>query len=128
MSSTLANSSVDVLSEDRTTRRRMAKADLRKAERADWLTIGHAVERTRTLSGLSLKEFADLIRRDPRQVARWIAGEEPPQVAPIFAQRQLRQPFLIALAERVGVGVEIRTVISVREGESHLDEPVARRA
>lgn len=93
----------------------MAKADLRKAETADWKTeVGRAVERVKNMTGLSLKEFADAVGREDRQVARWIAGTERPQFDAIFAVERFRQPLVIALAELIGQGVEVTTHISIR--------------
>src|SRR5687767_13457160 len=78
----------------------MLKADLRKAEILDWRAdVGRAIERMRLLASLSLKELADAIQRDERQVARWIAGTERPQFDALFAVAALRQPLVVALAE-----------------------------
>ena len=94
--------------------RRMAKADLRKADVTEWRgSIGQAIGRARTLCELSLKEFADAIGRDERQVARWIGGTERPQLDAIFAVPTLRGPLVIALAELSGT-VEVITEIRVR--------------
>jgi len=91
----------------------MAKADLRKPE--TWKTeVGGAIERTRLLAGLSLKEFADRIGRDERQIARWISGTERPQLDALFAVDALRQPLVIALAELAGTGVEVETTVRIR--------------
>lgn len=94
-----------------------AKSGIRKAdlpEKGGWrLRVGQAIERTRQLSGLLLKEFAAAIGRDERQVARWISGEERPQLDAIFAVPELRQFLIIALAEKVG-GVDITTQIQIR--------------
>lgn len=100
-------------------RPRMAKADLpdvRKAETDEWRArVGAAIERTRMLCGHSLKEFADLVGRDERQVSRWIAGTERPQLDAIFMVDAFRQPLIVALAELAqGDGVEIVTEIRVR--------------
>lgn len=93
----------------------MAKANLRKAETGDWRAeVGHAIERVKNMTGLSLKEFADAVGREDRQVARWIAGTERPQIDAIFAVASLRQPLIVALSELAGVGVEIETVIRVK--------------
>jgi len=93
---------------------RMAKADLRKAEMPDWRAqIGTAIERARLLSGLSLKQFADAIGRDERQIARWIVGTERPQLDAIFTVRELRGPLVIALAE-LSQTVEVETTIRIR--------------
>lgn len=94
--------------------KRMAKADLPKAEMVDWRAqIGTAIERTRLLSGLSLKEFADAIGRDVRQVGRWITGDERAQLDAIFTVRELRGPLVIALAE-LSQTVEVETTIRIR--------------
>lgn len=96
------------------TRPAMAKADLRKADIGDWReVIGRAVERTRTLTQRSLKEFADAIGRDERQVARWIAGRERPQFDAIFAVAALRGSLVIALAE-LAEDIEVSTTIRIR--------------
>ena len=95
-------------------RRRMAKADLRKPEISDWRTrIGASIERTRTLTGWSLKEFADALGRDERQIARWIAGTERPQLDAIFAVPELHGPLLIALAE-LSPALEVETTLRIR--------------
>jgi ribosome-binding protein aMBF1 (putative translation factor) len=94
--------------------RRMAKADLRKAEVADLREqIGRGIERARLLSGMSLKEFADAIGRDERQIARWITGAERPQFDAIFAVKELRGPLVIALAELSGT-VDVQTTLVIR--------------
>jgi transcriptional regulator with XRE-family HTH domain len=85
----------------------MAKAHLRKAEveSGDWRgEVGKAIERVKNMTGLSLKEFADAVGREDRQVARWIAGTERPQFDAIFAVEHFRQPLVIALAELIGSG------------------------
>ena len=91
---------------------RMAKADLRKAENG-WIENGRAIERTRELSGLSLKEFADVVGRDERQVKRWETAAERPQIETVFAVPVLRQSLVIALAEQAGVGVKVTTHIEI---------------
>lgn len=88
-------------------RPRMAKAVLRKAE------IGKAIERTRTLCQLTLKEFSSAIGRDERQIARWIAGTERPQLDTIFAAEELRDALIQALAEQSD-RIQIQTVITIR--------------
>ena len=86
----------------------MAKADLRKAENAAWReNVGHAIERAKALSGLSLKQFADAVGRDERQVSRWFDGTERPQLDALFAAESLRQPIAQALAELAGAEVEV---------------------
>lgn len=94
----------------------MAKADLRKAEIDDaaWRTaVGRVIERAKELSGFTLKQFADVVHRDERQVARWFSAAERPQFDAIFAVEALRQPVIQALAELAG-NVVIETVIRMR--------------
>lgn len=115
MNNSLPRAVGDVISAERSTRPRMAKAGLRKTDaHVYWVVLGRAVERTRTLSQLSLKEFAAALDRDERQIARWIEGTEQTQVAVIFAVALFRAPFVIALAEEVGDGVEVVTHITLR--------------
>jgi len=93
----------------------MVRADLRKAEADHWrFAIGLAIERTLSLCGWSLKEFAAAVNRDERQCARWITGGERPQFDALFAVERLRQPLIQALAELAGDGVEIETVVRLR--------------
>lgn len=90
---------------------RMAKADLRKTD-IDWKAqIGKAIERVQ--GTLTLKEFADAIGRDERQVARWITGAERPQFDAIFAVDRFQGPLVSALAE-LARGVEVETTITIR--------------
>lgn len=95
-------------------RPKMAHADLRKAEKAEWIVLGKAVEGCRILLKLSLKEFAAELDRDERQVARWIAATERTQVDAIFAVVRFRRWFVIALAEQAGDGVELETTIKIQ--------------
>lgn len=91
----------------------MAKADLKNLE--TWkASLGTAVQRCFDLAGVSQKEGAALVARDPAQVQRWIAGSERPQFDALFAVDRLRQPIVIALAEIAGQGVELETVIRVK--------------
>lgn len=104
-----------LLAEKPASRPRMAKAALRNPESACWrLSVGQAIERVQSRSGLSLKEFAAAVGRDERQVARWFTGVEHPQLAAIFAVADLRQLLVVALAELAGEGVEVVTEIRVR--------------
>lgn len=95
-------------------RPRMAKADLRKAETAWLKTVGQAIQRAASLVGWSLKELADHVGRDERQIARWINGGERPQFDALLAVEELQQPLVIAFAEMVGQRVDIETTIRVR--------------
>lgn len=95
-------------------RPRMAKADLRKAEAGEWkANVGRAIQRAYLLCGWTLKEFADQVKRDERQLARWISGAERPQFDTLFAVVALRQALIIALAELAGAGVEVETTVRV---------------
>jgi hypothetical protein len=92
-----------------------AKADLRKPEtRAYWAEIGGCLDSARRAAGWNLDELSAELKRDPRQVRRWIAGEEQTQIAVVFAVEALRAPFVVALARIAGTGVEIETVVRVR--------------
>ncbi len=96
----------------------MAKAtlpDVRKPDVADiWREkIGRSVERTRTLAQMTLKEFADAIGKDERQIARWIEGKDRPQFDAIFSVPTLRSYLVIALAE-LADDVVVETTISIR--------------
>jgi transcriptional regulator with XRE-family HTH domain len=96
----------------------MAKAALapspESGDTPEWREkVGRAVDRARQLRGWNLDEFAEAVKRDARQVARWINGTERPQFDAIYAVPSLRQPMVIALCELAGDGVEIETVIRV---------------
>jgi transcriptional regulator with XRE-family HTH domain len=92
----------------------MATASLRKAESIDYREqIGAAVQRAASLVGWSLKELAAEVNRDPRQVARWITGQERPQLDALWEVEALRGPLVIALAE-LSAQVEVVTEIRVR--------------
>lgn len=111
MGESIPQSRPSVISADR----RMAKADLRKTEIDPWrVRVGQAMERLKQRSGLSLKEFADAVEKDERQVGRWFDGTEHPQLAAICAVESLRQLLIIVLAELAGDAVEIETVVRVR--------------
>jgi hypothetical protein len=91
----------------------MAKADLKNLETGR-VQIGRAILRCFALAGVSQKEAAVLLQRDPAQVQRWTAGSERPHVDAIFGVAVLRQPLIIALAEMVGAGVDVETTITIR--------------
>lgn len=95
-----------------TVRPRMAKA-LNNLE--VWkIRVGHAIQRSFSLAGISQKEAAALLERDPAQVARWIAGSERPQFDVLLGVAEVRPHLVIALAELAGESVEIATQITVR--------------
>jgi transcriptional regulator with XRE-family HTH domain len=92
----------------------MAKADLRKTEIEDFRpVIGGAIQRMQDLAGLSLKELADLVGRDERQVKRWKDGSERPQFDALWSVASLRGVLVQALAE-LAQDVEVITEIRVR--------------
>lgn len=93
----------------------MAKANLRNPERdeADRAMLGKAIDAARRMMGWNLDEFAQAVDRDPRQVARWIAGKENPQFHAMFAVTALRGPLVIALAG-LADDIDVTTTISVR--------------
>lgn len=97
------------------------RAHLRKAEIVTEAEakVGAAVERARTLRGWTLEELAGHARRNARQIAKWIKGQERTQFDVLFAidDARWKNALVIALAE-LGSGVEIDTVIRVRLKES----------
>lgn len=96
--------------------RKQAKAALRgvgKAENALWKKWGEAVSDVRHSLRLNLQEFAGELEKDERQVGRWEAGIERPQVELLLAKPRLAGPMLIALAQREQ-NVTVDTVIHVR--------------
>lgn len=96
----------------------MLRADLRKAETDDRRVIGRAIVRARSLLGWSLKELAEKVGKDARQVARWESGDERDraQLDALWAVEEFRGPFVIALAEAVDdSGVVVTTHIQVRQ-------------
>lgn len=119
MAPSLAHASGEILSSDRRTGPRMAKADLRIPENVHpaWQLLGQAMNRTRQACRLSVKEFADQVQRDEAQVRRWFAGKERPQADAVFAVVAFQKAFVIALAEDVA-GIETTTEIRVRRSAS----------
>ena len=95
--------------------RQMAKAGLKNPEIGWRAQIGRAIQRCFSLAGVTQKEAAALLDRDPAQVARWIAGTERPQVDALFSVERLRAPLVIALAEHAATGVEVETTITIRK-------------
>lgn len=86
----------------------MLKADLRKPENADFLAeIGGCLNDARAELKWSLDQLAAELKRDPRQVRRWIVGEERTQVDVVWSVPALRAPFVEALA-RLSQAFEIQ--------------------
>jgi hypothetical protein len=118
MSHSLPNSASPAHRVNTEKERVMLKASLRKAESPDlWREIGACVDFARRSQGWTLDELAGQLppptgseKRDPRQVARWIRGEERPLVDVVFAVAALRGPFVIALARLAGCCEEETTL------------------
>jgi transcriptional regulator with XRE-family HTH domain len=93
----------------------MATASLRKAEDVDYRAkIGEAVKKAARLAGdWSLKELAAHLKRDERQVARWLSGQERAQLDVLWEVEELRGPLVLALAE-LSQQAEVVTTISLR--------------
>jgi hypothetical protein len=92
---------------------RQAKADLRSVETAWRESVGRAVQRCFSLAGLSNKEAAAALGRDPSQVGKWISGQERPQFDAIFAVEELRGPLVVALSELCS-DIDVTTTITLR--------------
>lgn len=95
------------------TRPTMAKAVLPKPESAR--DAGRAILRAQQLRGWSLKEFAAAAVRGERQLARWMDGSEHPQLDTLFAIVSFRIPLIVALAEVAGAGVEVETLVRLKQ-------------
>jgi ribosome-binding protein aMBF1 (putative translation factor) len=93
--------------------RKAQKASLRIPENGDFLVqIGDCLDIARRDAGWTLDQLAAELKRDARQVRRWIAGEERTQVDAVFAVPELREPFVIALAKLAKCCVE--TIVTIR--------------
>jgi hypothetical protein len=96
------------------TRPTMAKADLRIPESCDLQAeIGQCLDYARRVVGWTLEQLAATLKRDPRQIARWIRGEERTQVDVVFGCEDLRQPFVVALA--LLARCEVETTVRMRK-------------
>ncbi len=92
---------------------KVAVDDLRKSEsRAFWAEIGGCLDAARRDVGWNLDQLADALKRDARQVRRWIAGEEQTQTAVVFSVPLLRKPFVVALAKLAQC--EVETTVRIR--------------
>jgi ribosome-binding protein aMBF1 (putative translation factor) len=91
----------------------MLKVDLPKGETRKLLTdLGACLDFARRSVGWTVDQLAAELNRDSKQVARWMRGEERCQVDVVFGVRQLRGPFVIALAQLAEC--DVVTTISVR--------------
>ena len=70
----------------------------------------HATHAARSEARWNLEQLAAALRRDARQVRRWIANEETVQLQVVMTVPELRRPFVIALARQTKC-FAIRTVI-----------------
>lgn len=89
------------------------------ADVADLSEIGRIIERAIELSSKEKKVLAGAMGyADPSALSRWIAGLEAASFARLWSVRWLRPSLVAALAERAGLGVETKTVITItrREG------------
>jgi hypothetical protein len=68
---------------------------------ASWAVIGECFDEVRQDARLNVDEFAAALKRDPKQVGKWLKGIERPQFETVFDVEQFRQPLLLALARRV---------------------------
>jgi ribosome-binding protein aMBF1 (putative translation factor) len=97
-------------------RPRMAKAVLTESEnvefRATLRLIGECLDEARRYVGWTNERLAQELKRDPKQVGRWMTGEERTQVDVVWTVPLLRQPFIVAMAKRASC--EIETVVRVR--------------
>jgi len=92
----------------------MVKAVLSKGESADYLKeLGECLDFARRMVGWNHDQLADALKRDKKQVGRWMRGEERTQVDQVFAVEALRAPFVIALA-RVANCCEEETTLRFR--------------
>lgn len=93
--------------------RNLAKAHVRIPEKSELQAqIGACLDYARRVAGWTLDQLAAELHRDPRQVARWVRGEETTQLHVVFGVERLREPFIVALA--LLAGCRVRTTISMR--------------
>ena len=99
------------------TRPKQAKAALKGVRKTEierlWAKWGGCIGEVQGVFRMTLQEFAAALQKDERQVARWIAGQERPQIETVLSVERFAGPMLIALA-RVESGVEVDTVIHVK--------------
>lgn len=96
-------------------RGKTAKADLRKSEIDPFYArIGQCLDEVRNVFGLTLKEFAIALGKNESQLRRQIEGRERPQIEAVFAVERFQPALVIALA-RMATGIEIDTVLHIRQ-------------
>ena len=91
----------------------MAKASVRKADNPH-AEMGRVVADVRQASGLNLDEFAQAIKKDPRQVKRWEDAEDRPQIEAVYAVDAFKPLVVEAMARQNRQQIEIETVIRIR--------------
>jgi ribosome-binding protein aMBF1 (putative translation factor) len=81
----------------------MVKAVLPSGEKRDFLAeIGGCLDYARRDVGWTVDQLSAELKRDSKQVARWMRGEERTQVDVVMTVPALRKPFVIALAKVTG--------------------------
>jgi len=100
-----------LLSDVRPVMAKVHSSAVRNADSAQlFAQLGACIEDVRCDAKLTLDEFAHALGKDDRQVARWIKGEDRPQLETVFAVERFRAPLLVALA---GLAPEIRIVTTL---------------
>lgn len=95
---------------------RLPNGEVRKADIDEWrIELGKAIGRAMAHLGWSLKELAAAVERDERQCARWIKGQERPQVDTLIACEPLRRPLVIELVKMPKMGVRVETTVRIDE-------------
>lgn len=102
-------------------RKKLARATLRGESRPKFLgavNLGRVVERAFQLAGLT-KDQARLHMEyaDGSTVSKWIANEEPPNLARLWSVDVLRIPLVQALAEE-SQSIEVKTLIEIRRRQA----------
>lgn len=97
-------------------RPRMAKADVRTPDMANWAEeIGRAIARAISLIGWSHKEAAAKLGVDDAEFGKWLSGNRRPQFDRLFALEELRQPLILSLA---GLASDLEVVTQIRTRRS----------
>jgi ribosome-binding protein aMBF1 (putative translation factor) len=109
----MAQASTDRHRSIREMRPAMVKADLPSGEAVtNPAQIGACLDEARRVAGWNVDQLAAELKRDSKQVARWMRGEERTQVDVVLSVPALRKPFVIALAKLTGE-FEITTTLRV---------------
>lgn len=97
-----------VISEIEPRMAKVAASALPKSENREYLErIGGCLDAARREIGWTVDQLAAELQRDPKQVGRWMRGEERTQVDAVFAVKLLQQPFVIALAKLAAMPIEV---------------------